>query len=147
MEYKLVVLAKDCPSGRKAAKMASEIAKEENIDAVHLLFINDTDFFAGGGTAYLERELEQGLEHIGEAIFDKLEKIIKENNSDVNVNRIELKGKTSKVLFDFLDNNKISIFLVPLEERGPIERIVTSEDVSSYIDEIKEKVDKCIIVE
>ncbi len=147
MEYKLVVLVKDCPSCKRAVKMASKIAKEENIDTVHLLFVNDTDFFAGGGTAYLEKELEQGLEHIGEAIFDKMENLLREDNGIVNVNRIELKGKMSKVIFDFIENNKVGTFIIPLEERGPIEKIVTSEDIAPYIEKIKEKVDKCIIVE
>ncbi len=147
MEYELVVVAKGSEVGEKAVKRALEIAKEDNIRTIYLLFVNDTDFFSKGGYVRLEKELEAGIENIGKVIMEKLEDVIKSSDNQIKVERVELKGKTAEEILRFVKENVVKTLIVPKEERGPIERSLIHGDIEPFFNEIKQYVNNFIIVE
>ncbi len=146
MEYGLVVVAKGSEVGEKAVKKALEIAKERGINTIHLLFVNDTDFFSRGFVR-LNRELEIGIENIGNVIMEKLEKTIRSFDNRISVKRIELKGKTAYEILKFVRENVVDILIIPKEERGPIERSLIHGDVEPFFNEIKQYVNNFVVVE
>ncbi len=147
MEYGIVLIAKGSPNGEKAAQKAAQLAKEKSINTIHILFVNDTEFFKGGGFVHLEKELEKSLDNIGTIIMDKLEKVIKQSNSNIDIKRIELKGNTAEEILKFVNENKVDTLIIPKEERGPIEKSLTGGDIEPFFNEIKKKVKNLIIVE
>ncbi len=147
MKYELVLVAKGSPIGQKAAIKAAELSRDKNIKTIHILFVNDTEFFKSGGFVHLDKELERSLNRIGDIIMNKIEKIIKENNKNAEVKRIELKGKTAEQILNFVNENEIETLIVPKEERGPIERSLIGGDIEPFFNEIKKKVKNLIIVE
>ncbi len=147
MKYELVLIAKGSPNGEKAALKAASLSKERDINTVYLLFVNDTEFFKGGGFVHLDRELEKSLDNIGNIIMDKLERVIKENNSNIEVKRIELTGNTADEILKFVNENEVDTLIIPKDERGPIERSLTGGDIEPFFSEIKKKIKNLIIVE
>ncbi len=146
MEYKIVLVAKGSPVGQRAAKKAAEMAKEKNINTIHLLFVNDTDFYHSGGFVHLKKEIETGLKNIGAIIMEKLERIIRDSQNGIKVEKIALKGKTSEEILRFVSNNKIDTIIIPKDERGPIEKSLTRGEIEPFFNEIKEKVENLIII-
>ncbi len=147
MEYELVVVAKGSEVGKKAAKRALKIAKENNIGTIHLLFVNDVDFFSRGSYVHLKKELEVGIENIGRVIMEKLEDVIKSSDNRIKVERIELKGKTAEEILRFVKENVVRTLIIPKEERGPIERSLIHNDIEPFFNEIKQYVNDFIVVE
>jgi len=138
-KYELVVVAKGSEIGHKAAKEAATIAKNKNIKTIHLLFVNDIDFYSGGGISYLKEELQKSLENIGDAIIRMLTETIKEHNPDVNIEKIELTGKTAEEILRFVNENEIDIFIIPKDKRGPIEKSIVGGDIEPFIEEIRKR--------
>ncbi len=147
MEYKLVVVAKGSEVAKKAIKKALEIAKNDGIDEMHLIFVNDTSFYSKSGYVNLERELEQGIENISRVVLSKLEKIVSDEDDGIKVSKIELKGKTAKEILKFVKTNKVKTLVIPKEERGPIEKSLTHGDIEPFFNEIKQNVENFIVIE
>jgi len=147
VEYELVVIAKGSEIGEKAVKKALEIAKENGFRTIHLLFVNDTDFFSKGSYVHLEKELELSIENIGKVIMEKLENIIKASDGQIDVERIELRGKTAEEILRFVKENTVKTLIIPKEERGPIERSLIHGDIEPFFNEIKQYVNNFIVVE
>ncbi|AEA33966.1 universal stress protein [Hippea maritima] len=145
-KYEVVVIAKGSEAGVKAAKKAASIAKQKNKRRIHLVFVNDVDFYSGEGMGYVREDMAKSLENIGDAIMRKLEHAIKEEHQDVEIERIELHGKTAEEILKFLNENDIEILIIPKEERGPIEKSLTRGDIEPFFNEIQQRV-KCILVE
>ncbi|WP_025270126.1 universal stress protein [Hippea sp. KM1] len=145
-KYGLVVVAKGSEKGVEAARSAARIARKNNKDKVHLLFINDTDFYSGEGLGFVKDDLRKSMENIGDAIMRKLEHEIKKEYPEVEVERIELEGKTAEELMRFLKEHDIEVLIIPKEERGPIERSLTGGDIEPFFNEIQQRV-KCILIE
>ena len=146
MEYKLVVVAKGSEVARKAIKKALEIAKNDGIDVIHLIFVNDTSFYSKSGYVNLERELERGIENISRIVLSKLEKMITDEDSGIRVGKVELKGKTAEEILKFVKTNKVDTLIIPKEERGPIEKSLTHGDIEPFFNEIKQNVENFIVI-
>ncbi len=147
MEYELVVIAKGSDVAERAVKRALDIAKKDRIGVIHIAFVNDTDFYSNIGYVNLEKELEQGIENIGNVIFDKLEMIIKNADDKIRAEKIELKGETAEEILKFVKTNKVKTIVIPKEERGPIEKSLTHGDIEPFFNEIKQNVENFIIIE
>ncbi len=146
MEYKLVVVAKGSEVAKKAIKKALEIAKNDGIDVIHLIFVNDTSFYSKSGYVNLERELERGIENISRIVLSKLEKMITDEDSGIRVGKVELKGKTAEEILKFVKTNKVDTLIIPKEERGPIEKSLTHGDIEPFFNEIKQNVENFIVI-
>ena len=146
MEYKLVVVAKGSEVAKKAIKKALEIAKNDGIDVIHLIFVNDTSFYSKSGYVNLERELERGIENISRIVLSKLEKMITDADSGIRVEKVELKGKTAEEILKFVKTNKVDTLIIPKEERGPIEKSLTHGDIEPFFNEIKQNVENFIVI-
>ncbi len=144
-KYELVVVAKGSEIGHKAAEEAAIIAKDKNIKTIHLLFVNDIDFYSGGGISYLKEELQKSLENIGDAIIRMLTETIKKHNPDVNIEKIELAGKTAEEILKFVNENEIDIFIIPKDKRGPIEKSLVGGEIEPFFDQIKERTNLIVV--
>ncbi len=147
MEYDLVVVAKGSEVAKKAVKKALEIAENDGIKVIYLIFVNDTNFYSKSGYVNLEKELEQGIENISRIVLNKLEAIILNADNRIEVKKIELKGKTAEEILKFVKTNRVKTLIVPKEERGPIEKSLTHGEVKPFFSEIKQNVENFIIIE
>ena len=147
MEYNLVVVAKGSEVAKKAVKKALEIAENDEIKVIYLIFVNDTNFYSKSGYVNLEKELEQGIKNISRIVLNKLEAIILNADNRIEVRKIELKGKTAEEILKFVKANRVKTLIVPKEERGPIEKSLTHGEVKPFFSEIKQNVENFIIIE
>ncbi|WP_022669989.1 universal stress protein [Hippea alviniae] len=144
-KYELVVIAKGSDVGHKAAEEAAIIARDKNIDTIHLLFVNDIDFYSGGGILHLKEELQKSLENIGDAIIRMLTETIKKHNSNVNVKKIELSGKTAEEILKFVNENDINILIIPKDKRGPIEKSLVGGEIEPFFDQIRKRTNLIVV--
>jgi len=145
---RIVLIVKASDIGEKALQKAVSIMKENNCDELSLLFVADMDFFSGNSSGYVKPDylVEKGLEGIGRAVLDNMEKTAQEIDKNIKTERIVLNGNTAEEILRFVKENKVDILIIPKDERGPIEKFLTGGDIGEFIDEI-EKYTKVITVE
>ncbi|WP_035587713.1 universal stress protein [Hippea jasoniae] len=145
MDYGIVVVAKGSEVGLKAAKEAVKIAKDKNYKEIYLLFVNDPNFYSGEGISVGKDDVSESLKHIGDAVISKLTDYIKKEDQDLEVRSIILYGATAEEIVKFLQVNKVDVFIIPKDKRGPIERSIVGGDIEPFYKEIA-KLTNCVVV-
>ena len=145
---RIVLIVKASDVGEKALEKAVSIMKENNCNELTLLFVADMDFFSGNSSGYVKPDylVEKGLEGIGRAVLDSMEKTAKEIDENIETERIVLNGNTAEEILRFVKENKVDMLIIPKDKRGPIEKFLTGGDIGEFIGEI-EKYTKAITVE